>query len=105
MLNSGKMVFLDRLLAKVVASKEQALIFSGFTAMLNIIEDFLTMRGIEFCRLDGNTELSAREQQIQAFSEPNSPKTVFLISTRAGGLGLNLASANHVILYDSDFNP
>ena len=62
MLNSGKMVFLDKLLVKVVASKEQVLLFSGFTAMLNIIEDFLTMRGYKFCRLDGNTELSLREQ-------------------------------------------
>ena len=60
-LNSGKMLFLDKLLVKVVGNKEQALIFSGFTAMLNIIEDFLTMRGIGFCRLDGNTELYVRE--------------------------------------------
>ena len=104
-LNSGKMVFLDKLLQKLVAAKEQALIFSGFTSMLNILEDFMTMRGIEYCRLDGSTELEEREEQIDSFTMKGSSKTVFLISTRAGGLGLNLATANHVVLYDSDFNP
>ena len=99
------MVFLDKLVDKLRAAKEQALIFSGFTSMLNILEDFLTMRGIEYCRLDGGTELEEREEQIDAFTREGSSKVVFLISTRAGGLGLNLASANHVILYDSDFNP
>lgn len=104
-LNSGKMVCVDKLLQKVLAQKEQALIFSQFTSMLNILEDFCTMRGIEYCRLDGGTELEDREEAIEAFTRADSSKVVFLISTRAGGLGLNLATANHVILYDSDFNP
>jgi SWI/SNF-related matrix-associated actin-dependent regulator of chromatin subfamily A member 5 len=73
--------------------------------MLNILEDYLTMRGYKYCRLDGGTELSERENQIEDFSRPDSDKTVFLISTRAGGLGINLVSANHVVIYDSDFNP
>jgi SWI/SNF-related matrix-associated actin-dependent regulator of chromatin subfamily A member 5 len=73
--------------------------------MLDIMEDFVNMRKIEYCRLDGSTELSDREAQINLFSVPNSTKRVFLISTRAGGLGINLTSANHVVLYDSDFNP
>ncbi len=73
--------------------------------MLDIMEDFVNMRKIEYCRLDGSTELSDREAQINLFSAPNSTKRVFLISTRAGGLGINLTSANHVVLYDSDFNP
>ena len=104
-LNSGKLVFLDKLLQKVVAQKEQALIFSQFTSMLNILEDFCTMRGIEYCRLDGGTDLLEREEAIEDFTRAGTSKVVFLVSTRAGGLGLNLASANHVVLYDSDWNP
>jgi len=73
--------------------------------MLDIIEDMVTFRNIEFCRLDGSTPLEEREDQINDFSSPNTKKRVFLISTRAGGLGINLVTANHVVLYDSDFNP
>lgn len=72
---------------------------------LNIIEDFCDMRGVDYCRLDGSTELDDRCDQIEDFTRPNSSKRIFLISTRAGGLGINLATANHVVLFDSDFNP
>lgn len=81
------------------------LIFSGFTSMLDILEDFCNFRQLEYCRLDGNTSLEDREQQIEEFVKPGSTINVFLISTRAGGLGLNLMSANIVVLYDSDWNP
>lgn len=81
------------------------LIFSLFTSLLDILEDWLTYRNIAFCRLDGSTSLEDREEAIADFTSPNSTKRVFLISTRAGGLGINLVSANHVVLYDSDFNP
>lgn len=81
------------------------MIFSGFTSMLDILEDMITFRKIEYCRLDGSTPLEEREEQIQDFSSPKTKKRVFLISTRAGGLGINLVTANHVVLYDSDFNP
>ena len=60
--NSGKMIFLDKLLEKTSASKEQVLIFSQFTTMLTIIEDFLNMREVKYCRLDGSTELVDREE-------------------------------------------
>lgn len=73
--------------------------------MLDILEEYCYQRGIDYCRLDGNTCLEERESQIEEFTAPNSPKRVFLISTRAGGLGLNLMTANTVILYDSDWNP
>lgn len=63
------------------------------------------MRGYKFCRLDGSTELEDREKAIEDFTKANSEIFIFLISTRAGGLGLNLMTANHVILYDSDWNP
>ena len=81
------------------------MIFSGFTTMLDILEDFMYIRGYDYCRLDGNTGLEERESQIDEFVAPGSKKQVFLISTRAGGLGLNLMTASTVILYDSDWNP
>jgi len=101
----GKMLFLDKLLAKMKKEKNQVLIFSGFTSMLDILEDYCIYRQHEYCRLDGNTDLDDREKQIEEFTKPDSSKFVFLISTRAGGLGLNLMTANIVVLYDSDWNP
>ena len=62
MTNSGKMIFLDKLLAKVRAQNEQIVLFSGFTTLLSIIEDYLSMRGVPYCRLDGSTELADRER-------------------------------------------
>ena len=73
--------------------------------MLDIIEDFCVMREIPYCRLDGSTDLDDRESQIKSFSAEGSEEVVFLISTRAGGLGINLVTANHVVLFDSDWNP
>lgn len=73
--------------------------------MLDILEDYCYMRGYKYCRLDGNTTLDERERYISEFTKEGSDKFVFLISTRAGGLGLNLMTANIVILYDSDWNP
>ena len=103
--NSGKMIFLDKLLTKAMVQNDQIILFSGFRMTLNIIEDFCDMRGVDYCRLDGSTELDDRCDQIEDFTRPNSSKRIFLISTRAGGLGINLATANHVVLFDSDFNP
>jgi SNF2 family DNA or RNA helicase len=73
--------------------------------MLDILEDFLMMRSHKYFRLDGSTELEEREKSINEFTSPGSDARVFLISTRAGGLGINLVSANHVVIFDSDFNP
>ena len=101
----GKMRFTDKVLMKMKQEGNQVLIFSGFTSMLNILEDYCVWRDFNYCRLDGNTELDDREEQIQEFTKPNSDKFIFLISTRAGGLGLNLMTASCVILYDSDWNP
>jgi len=102
---SGKMIFLDALSKKAKADNNQMLIFSGFTSMLDILEDFCNFRKLKYCRLDGNTSLDDREKQIEDFVEPGSEINIFLISTRAGGLGLNLMTANIVVLYDSDWNP
>ena len=101
----GKMRVLDRLMKKWVEEKNQVLIFSTFTSMLDILEDYWCMREYEYWRLDGSTELDDREEQIEEFTKEGSTKQLFLISTRAGGLGINLMSANIVILYDSDWNP
>jgi SWI/SNF-related matrix-associated actin-dependent regulator of chromatin subfamily A member 5 len=73
--------------------------------MLDIMEDYLIMRGYSYCRLDGSTSLEDREIAINEFTAPGSKHLVFIVSTRAGGLGINLVSANHVVIYDSDFNP
>ena len=73
--------------------------------MLDILEDYCVYRDYKYCRLDGNTELDWRQQQIDDFTSEGTDKFIFLISTRAGGLGLNLMTANTVILYDSDWNP
>jgi SWI/SNF-related matrix-associated actin-dependent regulator of chromatin subfamily A member 5 len=102
---SGKLVLVDQLMKKIIEKKEQALLFSQFTSVLNILEDFCVLRGIEYCRLDGTTPLEEREQYIDEFTKPKSKLQLFLISTRAGGLGLNLMTANHVIIFDSDWNP
>ncbi len=103
--NCGKMKFIDKLLTKVSTQNDQVLIFSCFTSMLDILEDYCILKQYTYCRLDGSTELEVREQQIAAFTAKGSDRFVFLISTRAGGLGINLMTANHVVLYDSDWNP
>ncbi|OQV11664.1 SWI/SNF-related matrix-associated actin-dependent regulator of chromatin subfamily A member 5 [Hypsibius exemplaris] len=101
----GKMVVLDKLLPKVQAQGSRVLIFSQMTRQLDILEDYCGWRGYNYCRLDGNTPHELRESQIDEYNAPNSSKFIFLLSTRAGGLGINLATADVVIMYDSDWNP
>ncbi len=72
---------------------------------MDILEDYLAYKEYEYCRIDGSTYLEEREKQIEEFTSINSNKFVFLLSTRAGGLGINLMTADTVILYDSDWNP
>jgi SWI/SNF-related matrix-associated actin-dependent regulator of chromatin subfamily A member 5 len=103
--NCGKFRFMDRLLKKIKEKNEQVLIFSNFTSLLDILEDYCRMREYKFCRLDGSTELEDRDVAIRDFTKPDSDIFIFMLSTRAGGLGINLMTANHVILYDSDWNP
>ncbi|XP_057416837.1 ISWI chromatin-remodeling complex ATPase CHR17-like [Lotus japonicus] len=103
--NAGKMVLLDKLLPKLKERDSRVLIFSQMTRLLDILEDYLMFRGYKYCRIDGNTGGEDRDASIEAFNKPGSEKFVFLLSTRAGGLGINLATADIVILYDSDWNP
>ena len=101
---SSKMRILDKLCNKLYG-KSQILIFSQMTRMLDILEDYCNERRYEYCRIDGETSLEARERMISEFTQKNSTKFIFLLSTRAGGLGLNLMTSDTVILYDSDWNP
>ncbi|KAH0937167.1 hypothetical protein HID58_004628, partial [Brassica napus] len=103
--NAGKMVLLDKLIPKLKERDSRVLIFSQMTRLLDILEDYLMYRGYQYCRIDGNTGGDERDASIEAYNKPGSEKFVFLLSTRAGGLGINLATADIVILYDSDWNP
>lgn len=103
--NSGKMQLLNKLLPKLKQRDSRVLIFCQMTRVLDILEDYLRLVGYEYCRIDGNTEGERRDAQIDEFNAEGSTKFIFLLSTRAGGLGINLATADIVILYDSDWNP
>jgi SWI/SNF-related matrix-associated actin-dependent regulator of chromatin subfamily A member 5 len=103
--NCGKMVLLDKLLGKMKPRGHRVLIFSQMTRMLDILEDYLLSKGYLYCRIDGNTTYEDREDRIADFNREGSDKFVFILSTRAGGLGINLQTADTVILFDSDWNP
>ncbi|XP_063696785.1 probable global transcription activator SNF2L1 [Culicoides brevitarsis] len=103
--NSGKMVVLDKLLHKLRNEGSRVLIFCQFLGMMDILEDYCAWRGYEYCRLDGSTKEAERTKLIAEFNAPNSKKFLFLISTRAGGLGINLTTADSVVIYHSDWNP
>jgi ATP-dependent DNA helicase len=103
--SSGKMLLLDRLLPSLFKRGHKVLIFSQFNTQLDILEDYARdLRGWNVCRIDGSVQQDSRRQQIHDFN--NDPDhRLFLLSTRAGGQGINLASADTVILFDSDWNP
>lgn len=103
--NSGKMCLLDKLLKKLQTNGSRVLIFSQMTRLLDILEDYMRWRGFQYRRIDGSTSQELRDQGMVDFNAPNSPIFCFLLSTRAGGLGINLQTADTVVLYDSDWNP
>lgn len=103
--NSMKMIVLDRLLALKYSEKSKVLIFSQMVTVINILDDYCRYRGYKFCRIDGSTSRDDRDNQIENFQAPESDIFIFLLSTRSGGLGINLYAANTVIIYDSDWNP
>ncbi|CAB9506371.1 Probable chromatin-remodeling complex ATPase chain [Seminavis robusta] len=102
---SGKLAVLDLLLQSLYKKGHRVCIFSGFTKVLDILDDYCTARGWSFCRFDGSTSRAERKYLIDSFNAPNSEKFLFLMSTRSGGMGINLQTADTVILYDSDWNP
>lgn len=103
--NAGKMLILDKLLKRAKKNGSRVLIFSQMSRMLDILEDYCLFREYLYCRIDGSTAHPDRIQAIDDYNRPNSEKFLFLLTTRAGGLGINLTSADTVVLYDSDWNP
>nr|GMC98672.1 ATP-dependent DNA helicase DDM1 [Ipomoea batatas] len=101
----GKFQLLDKLVGKLLARKHKVLIFSQWTKMLDIIDYYFSEKNLEVCRIDGSVKLDERRRQINEFNDVNSTYRIFLLSTRAGGLGINLTAADTCILYDSDWNP
>lgn len=104
-MSSGKMVLLDKLLTRLKKDGHRVLIFSQMVRILDILGDYLSIKGINFQRLDGTVPSAQRRISIDHFNAPDSSDFVFLLSTRAGGLGINLMTADTVIIFDSDWNP
>jgi ATP-dependent DNA helicase len=102
--NCGKFKLLHTMLLKLKERGHKVLIFSLMTRMLDVLEDYLEVLDVKYCRLDGSVQQVVREERIKQFNE--DPEVFcFLLSTRAGGLGINLTAADTVIIYDSDWNP
>ncbi|RDB29065.1 Chromatin structure-remodeling complex subunit snf21 [Hypsizygus marmoreus] len=102
---SGKLELLNRILPKFFATGHRVLIFFQMTKVMDIMEDFMKMMGWAYLRLDGGTKTEERASFVQLFNAKDSEYKVFILSTRAGGLGLNLQTADTVIIFDSDWNP
>lgn len=103
--SSGKFALLANVLPKLIATGHRVLLFSQMTRALDYLEDLLDAIRIRFLRLDGTTKAEDRQEKLEQFNEKDSPYGCFLLSTRAGGLGLNLQTADTVIIFDSDWNP
>ncbi|KAG2142624.1 SNF2 family N-terminal domain-containing protein [Suillus cothurnatus] len=103
--SAGKLELLSRILPKFFATGHRVLIFFQMTKVMDIMEDFLKMMGWKYLRLDGGTKTEERALHVQQFNAKDSEIKVFILSTRAGGLGLNLQTADTVIIFDSDWNP
>ncbi|KAH9262882.1 hypothetical protein BASA82_000099, partial [Batrachochytrium salamandrivorans] len=103
--SSGKLVVLDKLLVKLKSEGRKVLIFSQMVKMLDVLGEYLTLRGFAHERLDGSVQGNTRQAAIDRFSRPDSKSFVFLLSTRAGGVGINLTAADTCIIFDSDWNP
>ncbi|XP_029595223.1 transcription activator BRG1-like isoform X2 [Salmo trutta] len=102
---SGKFEVLDRILPKLRATNHKVLLFCQMTSLMTIMEDYFAYRNFKHLRLDGTTKAEDRGMLLKAFNDPASQYFIFLLSTRAGGLGLNLQSADTVVIFDSDWNP
>lgn len=103
--SSGKFELLSHVLKKLQRTGHRVLMFSQMTSALDFLETFMMQIGIKYMRLDGTTKADDRQALLEDFNKPDSPYFCFLLSTRAGGLGLNLQTADTVIIFDSDWNP
>ncbi|EJU05536.1 hypothetical protein DACRYDRAFT_74776 [Dacryopinax primogenitus] len=102
---AGKFELIDRMLPKLFRCGHRVLIFFQMTEVMTIFEDYCNYRHYRYLRLDGMTKSEDRGEAMKKFNEKDSPYSLFLLSTRAGGLGLNLQTADTVIIFDSDWNP
>uniref|UniRef100_A0A671WRK1 SWI/SNF related BAF chromatin remodeling complex subunit ATPase 2 n=1 Tax=Sparus aurata TaxID=8175 RepID=A0A671WRK1_SPAAU len=102
---SGKFELLDRILPKLQATNHRVLLFCQMTTLMTIMEDYFSYRNFLYLRLDGTTKSEDRAMLLKKFNEEGSQYFIFLLSTRAGGLGLNLQAADTVVIFDSDWNP
>ncbi|XP_068020467.1 DNA repair and recombination protein RAD54B [Melanerpes formicivorus] len=105
--DSGKLQVLVKLLAAIqeLSSSERVVLVSNYTQTLNILQETCRRYGYSYTRLDGHTPVSHRQQIVDTFNSKFSPAFIFLLSSKAGGVGLNLVGASHLILYDIDWNP
>uniref|UniRef100_A0A8C8A822 Chromodomain helicase DNA binding protein 4a n=1 Tax=Oryzias sinensis TaxID=183150 RepID=A0A8C8A822_9TELE len=103
--SSGKLMLLQKMMRKLKEGGHRVLVFSQMTKMLDLLEDFLENEGYKYERIDGGITGGMRQEAIDRFNAPGAQQFAFLLSTRAGGLGINLATADTVIIYDSDWNP
>ncbi|XP_075261666.1 SWI/SNF-related matrix-associated actin-dependent regulator of chromatin subfamily A member 2-like isoform X3 [Convolutriloba macropyga] len=102
---AGKFELLDRILPKLKETGHKVLIFCQMTTCMHILEDYFIFRNFTYLRLDGTTKSEERGDMLAKFSDPANDCFIFVLSTRAGGLGLNLQAADTVIIFDSDWNP
>ncbi|UXI15212.1 E3 ubiquitin-protein ligase [Sarcoptes scabiei] len=102
---SGKLLLLDKLLCRLKETGHRVLIFSQMVRMLDLLGEYLSLRRFSYQRLDGSIRGEFRKQALEHFNAEGSQDFCFLLSTRAGGLGINLATADTVIIFDSDWNP
>jgi chromodomain-helicase-DNA-binding protein 1 len=102
---SGKMMLLDKLLVRLKQEGHRVLIFSQMVKVLTLLAEYLRLRGHKYQQLDGTTAAAARRAAIERFNAKDSDDFCFLLSTRAGGLGINLMTADTVVIFDSDWNP
>ncbi|GAV56115.1 hypothetical protein ZYGR_0BA00210 [Zygosaccharomyces rouxii] len=102
---AGKLELLERVLPKLKATGHRVLIFFQMTQIMDIMEDFLRYIDIKYLRLDGHTKSDERSQLLSLFNDEEAGYFCFILSTRAGGLGLNLQTADTVIIFDTDWNP
>ncbi|XP_041665031.1 chromodomain-helicase-DNA-binding protein 4a isoform X3 [Cheilinus undulatus] len=102
---AGKLLLLQKMMRKLKEGGHRVLVFSQMTKMLDLLEDFLENEGYKYERIDGGITGGMRQEAIDRFNAPGAQQFAFLLSTRAGGLGINLATADTVVIYDSDWNP
>uniref|UniRef100_A0A6B2L0P5 Helicase ATP-binding domain-containing protein n=1 Tax=Arcella intermedia TaxID=1963864 RepID=A0A6B2L0P5_9EUKA len=102
---SGKFHHLNKILPKLIAAGHKILLYTQTVSSINLLSEFLSFKGIQFLRMDGSTPTAERIESVTKFNNPDLPYTVFLLSTRAGGRGINMHLSDTVIMFDSDTNP